>query len=141
MVDRLLSTEKKDPSEFWNLIKQMKNHGSGKNDQSKQIDPRDWMLHFQSLLNEKASTSEIVLDELSTSEKELFFSEFDREISTKEIEEALTRLNTKSLCGPDKVSANLLCAGKRELMPVLKIFFNYLFNFALQPKKRNLGSR
>ena len=139
MVDRLLSIEKKDPSEFWNVIKQMKNHGSGKNDQSKQIDPRDWMLHFQSLLNEKASTSEIVLDELSTSEKELFFSEFDREISTKEIEEALTRLNTKSSCGPDKVSANLLCAGKRELMPVLKIFFNYLFNFALQPKNFTLN--
>ena len=69
----------------------------------------------------------------------LFFSEFDREISTKEIEEALTRLNTKSSCGPDKVSANLLCVGKRKLMPVLKIFFNYLFNFALQPKNFTLN--
>ena len=135
MVDKLLSIEeKKDPAEFWNLIKQMKNHGSSKDDQASQIDPRDWMLHFQSLLNEEVLTSEVIREELSKLEKEQFTSEFDCEISEIEIETALARLNTKASCGPDKVSSKLLCAGKRELMPVLKIFFNLLFTFAKQPK-------
>ena len=46
-----MSAEKENPTEFWKVIKKMQNWGSDKNDLSDNIDPKEWMLHFQKLLN------------------------------------------------------------------------------------------
>ena len=52
LTKKLLSIETNKPSEFWNLVKQMRNWGSDKTETSDSIHPNDWLNHFQKLLNE-----------------------------------------------------------------------------------------
>ena len=134
----LMSIESKNPTEFWKVIKKMKKWGSNC-DSSDNIDPRDWRLHFQKLLNEEIPTPPSLIGELTKLEEELFFPEYDIRISNSEIEKTLKRLNKKASPGPDKILGKLLWAGERELKPLLKLFFNKLFSHAKQPKMFTLN--
>ena len=99
----LMSIESKNPTEFWKVIKKMQKWGSNC-DSSDNIDPRDWRLHFQKLLNEEVPTPSSLKEELTKLEEEQFFSEYDIRISNSEIEKAVKRLNKKASPGPDNIS-------------------------------------
>ena len=139
LTDELMSIENKNPTEFWKVIKKMRNWGSCKDDSSDSIDPKEWMLHFQKLLNGSVHTPQHQLDELSRLENTPFFSDLDAKITHSEIEKALKKLNKKASSGPDSVSGKMLCAGKEVLMPLLDLFFNKLFTHANQPKILSLN--
>ena len=133
----LLSIENKNPTEFWKVIKKMQKWGS--NNSPDNIDPGDWLLHFQKSLNDKVHTPSPLLDELGKLEEERFFSEFHTRFTNNKIEKAIKKLIKKASPGSDNISEKLLCAGERELRAVLNLFFNKLFSQAIQPKMFTLN--
>ena len=134
LTAKLLSIENEKPVEFWNLVKRMKKWGKIESDPIDNIHPNTWLQHFKNLLNNGVPAPCNMINELETLENVPFFSELDFRITTNEIEKALRRLNKKASPGADKVSGNLLFAGREVLMPLYKLFFNKLFSHATQPK-------
>ena len=103
------------------------------------IQPKDWLNHFQELLNEGEDTPDTLKQELHRLESEPVFSKLDYRISTNEFNKAMKRLNTKSAPGVDKISSMLLFTGKIELSQVLFLFLNKLFSYAFQPHSHSLN--
>ena len=58
----------------------------------------------------------------------------DSRITISDVEGALKRLNKKASPGPDKISAELLLAGKAFLMPLFVLIFNKVFSYAAYPQ-------
>ena len=133
LTDKLLSIEKGNPIEFWNLVKKMKKWGSAHSDPGENIHPSTWLQHFKKLLNEGKPAPNKSIEELKDLESIPSFSDLDFRISKQEIEKALKRLNKNASPGLDKVSANLLFVGREELMHLYDLFFNKLFSHATQP--------
>ena len=51
LLDKLLSVERKNPKQFWGLIKNMKEWGKETSDPSTNITPDRWFSYFKKLLN------------------------------------------------------------------------------------------
>ena len=139
LTDQLLSIESRQPIEFWNLVKKIQKWGKSDNITENSIQPQEWLKYFQNLLNNKRETPINLKKELEMLEKECFFSEMDFRITPIEIERAINRLNKKSSPGPDKISCKLLYHGRKQLMPILNLFFNKLFTHATQPESQSLN--
>ena len=139
LLTKLLAIEEHKPTEFWNLVKEIKNWGSSQNKVENNIEPNDWLNHFQELLNEGEDAPDSFKLELHRLESEPRFSKLDYRISVSELNKAMKRLNTKSAPGTDKISGKLLCVGNIELQQVLILFFNKLFSHAFQPHTHSLN--
>ena len=139
LLTKLLAIEEHKPTEFWNLVKEIKNWGSSQNKVENNIEPNDWLNHFQELLNEGEDAPDSFKLELHRLESEPRFSKLDYRISVSELNKAMKRLNTKSAPGTDKISGKLLCVGNTELQQVLILFFNKLFSHAFQPHTHSLN--
>ena len=139
LLAKLLAIEEHKPIEFWNLVKKIKNWGKGQTKHENNIEPKEWMKHFQDLLNEGKEAPDSFKQELHRLESEPVFSELDFRISIDEINKAMKRLNKKSAPGPDKISGNFLYAGKVELQNVLSLYLNKLFSHAFQPHGHSLN--
>ena len=74
-----------------------------------------------------------MLKELALLEKEPYFSELDSRITSSDVERALKKLKQNVASGVDKISAELLIAGKSFLMPLFLLIFNKIFTHANYP--------
>ena len=136
---KLLSIEEQKPTEFWNVVKEIKNWGKSQTKVENSVNPKDWLNHFQELLNEGEEVPDYLKEELERLESAPNFSQLDYRISIGEFNKAMKRLNTKSSPGVDKISSKLLVAGKTELSHMLIIFLNKLFSHAYQPYSNSLN--
>ena len=139
LLAKLLSIEEHKPTEFWNLVKKIKNWGKSQIKPENNIDPKDWLNHFQDLLNEGEDPPDHFKEDLHKLESEPTFSELDYRISVDELDKSMKRLNKKSAPGPDKISGNLLFVGKGDLQQILLLFLNKLFSHAFQPHSHSLN--
>ena len=139
LLAKLLAIEEHKPTEFWNLVKKIKNWGRSQNKVENNIEPKEWLTHFQELLNEGEVAPDSFKLELHRHESEPMFSKLDYRISVSELNKAMKRLNTKSAPGADKISGKHLCAGNIELRQVFILFLNKLFSNTFQPHTHSLN--
>ena len=52
LLAKLLAIEEHKPTELWNLVKKIKNWSRSQNRVENNIEPKEWLTHFQELLNE-----------------------------------------------------------------------------------------
>ena len=133
LTNKLLSVEKKNPREFWNLVNKMKNWGNANSDMSDNIPPSEWMSHFQSLLNDGHDAPPNLIDELSKCELTPNFTELDFRITDIEIIKALSKINGKASFGADQIPGELLKAGRKSLLPAYNLILNNIFSNASYP--------
>ena len=132
LTSKLLRAENKNPKEFWDVIQKMRKWGNVvKGDNP--IDPSEWQIHFQSLLNQKSDLTSETCAEIKRMENSPSFSDLDFRITSQDIMKAFKRLNKKATPGPDKISGKLIYAGVRELMPLILLVFNKRFSHAHMP--------
>ena len=139
LLAKLLAIEEHKPTEFWNLVKKIKNWARSPNKVENNIEPKEWLTHFQELLNEGEVAPDSFKLELHRLESEPMFSKLDYRISVSELNKAMKRLNTKSAPGADKISGKHLCAGNIELRQVFILFLNKLFSHTFQPHTHSLN--
>ena len=123
-----MSIEKKDPKEFWNLIKKMRNWDKNQSPTADSIDPSEWLKHFTELFQEPAKSSEI-----SLSKNEPSFSELDFLITNSEVASAFKKLKEKSADGPDKILSKLIIIARSHLIESMTIIFNKIFQSTSYP--------
>ena len=105
----------------------MRNWGSPSKDPADTIHPSEWLSHFKALFNEGPRTPQSHLQNLKLMETESYFSELDFRISKQEIDSAFKKLNKKASQGPDRVTGELLYAGREYFSPILLVILNKAF--------------
>ena len=124
LLAKHLAIEEHKPTELWNLVKKIKNWSRIQNRVENNIEPKEWLTHFQELLSEGEVAPDSFKLELHRLESEPMFSKLDYRISVSELNKAMKRLNTKSAPGTDKISGKHLCANYIELRQVFILFLN-----------------
>ena len=101
LTNRLIEIGQNDPRLFWNTIKKMNNWGKEKSGLSDNVTTKEWIRHFENLLNDKnAGTPSIEKGPMT------FDPTLDGKIELKELRDAVNQLKREKLLDRMKSSGN-----------------------------------
>ena len=141
IIDKLDTLYENDPSEYWKLVKDLK-EDCQESDPSSKILADTWVNHFTKLFSVKNEFKDLdskYSEFVSRLEKVKTFSELDMRISEKEILKAIGGLKNKKSAGLDFISNEMLKAGNCVLIPCLQKIFNTVLSSGIYPSKWKVG--
>ena len=142
IIEKLDNLHNTDPSEYWKLVKELKDDENNDNDPSDKIAPDKWIDHFTSLFSVKQEfkrQNEIYTDLQREAEINKTFCELDFKITTKEVSAAISKLKNKKSCGLDGIKNEMLKSGQTYLIPCIVKLFNSFLSKGVYPKKWKTG--
>ena len=137
MFSELDQLHTSNPRGYMNLVKSLRDGSFDKPvpDNSSFVTPEDWQQHFTQLLGPTVALSptETNMSTYVTENTDKFKSELDNPITRAEVIEEITNLkNNKAVC-VDRISNEILKAGKLVIAKPLLSLFNSILSSALYP--------
>ena len=141
IITRLDSMLESNPSEYWELVNELKNEGQ-KNDPSDKIQSEVWIKHFTNLFSVRENFKHLdakYASMLKDAEKIKSFSNLDFVITEKEITKTISSLKNKKSSGLDSITNEMLKASQLCLMPCFKKLFNCILSSGVYPSSWKVG--
>ena len=130
LTNKLIEIGQNDPKLFWNTIKKMNNWGKEKSDLCDNVTTKEWIRHFENLLNDKNSPK------LHIEEGDRTFNPIlDRKIDLKELRQALNQLKRGKAAGPDKIIGEYLKIFAHVHENIFLNLVNIIFSEQLYPSQ------
>ncbi|XP_013384075.1 uncharacterized protein LOC106154306 [Lingula anatina] len=135
LLKRLLENEEKNPKEFWEVFKNLKEKETRHN----LISPDIWLKHFHQLCGIAPNENNIIDAPLKEMERQEGIPILDSAITCHEVKNALKKLKSGKAAGEDAIKNEMLKVGTQYLAIVITKIFNLILNTTEIPDTWNLG--
>ena len=130
------------PEQYWKILSELKKEQSSPAQKINPIPLEDWVDYFSKLYKGKRP-DETRVKEITNGVKNMemmnTFNELDFQITTEEVNKAITKLKNKKSPGIDGISSEMLKAGQGCLTPVLVKLFNHILRSKSYPEVWQVG--
>ena len=131
LLDKLLSAEQANPTEFWNIVNKMK--GKEKKEFSSEIEPNTWYNYFKKLMNieytnhfEENPKDKPIINKHNT-------GKLNDDISCQEVLKALNQLKRGKSCGVDGILNEMILISCKIHTYTFTQIFNVIFKTGIYP--------
>ena len=128
ILEKLNDLHDNDPSQYWQLLKQLKESQQPVSVPADKIGPDEWARHFSTLLDKQAVSSPSFTDELETQEQVPIFNELNFLIQEEEVKNAIKKLRYGKAIGLDSIANEMMKCGLSVLCTPLTKIFNSILN-------------
>ena len=122
LIKKIETLQTADPSNFWNLLKQLKTGGkfvSNKEDSPPLDEMQD---HYMKLLQKQTAYNSFNNEKIKPRNK-LNFDQINKPFDLEEIKQGIKRLKTKKVPGTDCISSEMIkCSNNVPLSKITKLF-------------------
>ena len=127
-----------DPSNFWNLLKQLKTSGKFVSDKE-DVPPLDEMQdHYMKFLQKQAVCNSFNNEKIKLRNK-LNLDQLNKPFDLEEIKQGIKRLKTKKAQGIDCISSEMIKCSNNALLSKITKLFNLILDSGYYPETWNHG--